>query len=149
VQWPAGVSAEYNEGVAALVEQTPNSIGYVELIYAIQHKLSFGAVRNSAGRYIQADLPSLTAAAGGMTIPKGSDFRLSITNAPGKDAYPIATFTWWLVPREIEDAGKRSALHETLRWILTAGQKQCSMLGYAPLPPAMAQSELQALEATK
>lgn len=143
IGWPVGWGAERNEGVAALVRRTPNSIGYVELIYAIQHELRYGAVQNADGNYVKADLTSVTAAASGVG-DQGSDFRVSITNAPGRNAYPIATLTWWLLP-ENEQTPKRDAVVEFLRWALSAGQKECSGLGYAPLPAAVASEELKAL----
>jgi phosphate transport system substrate-binding protein len=149
VNWPVGTGAEHNEGVAERVETTANSIGYVEFIYAIQHKLSFGSVRNAEGRFIQADLPSLTAAAAGASANMGSDFRISITNAPGKDAYPVATFTWFLLPQEFNDASKKTALIEVLRWVLSSGQNQCSALGYAPLPAEVAAREVQLIDSLK
>jgi phosphate ABC transporter phosphate-binding protein len=148
MSWPVGRGAEGNEGMAALVHQTPNSIGYVELIYAIQHELRFGAVRNSAGNFVKANLPSLTAAAAGVEAAN-SDFRVSITNASGKYAYPIATFTWLLLPADGDPSPKRSAAVAFLRWALTSGQKECSGLGYAPLPAAVASQELQVLSALK
>ncbi len=143
VHWPVGNGAERNEGIAQGVQETPNSIGYVEFIFAIQHRLSFGLVRNAAGRFIQADLPSLTAAAAGTpaAMGSGSDFRFSITNAVGKDSYPIATFTWFLVPQQLDGAAKKTAMAELLRWVLSSGQKQCSALGYAPLPADIAAKE--------
>jgi phosphate transport system substrate-binding protein len=141
VHWPVGNGAERNEGIAQGVRETPNSIGYVEFIFAIQHRLSFGLVRNAAGRFIQADLPSLTAAAAGTPAAMGSDFRFSITNAVGKDSYPIATFTWFLVPQQLDGAAKKTAMAELLRWVLSSGQKQCSALGYAPLPTDIAAQE--------
>jgi len=147
VQWPAGIGVEGNEAVATKVQQTPNSIGYVELAYALQHQLSFGAVRNRAGRFIQADLSSVTAAATGAGTA-GSDVRVSITDAPGKDAYPIATFTWWLVPEDLNE-DKRTALDELLQWMLSSGQKECSALAYAPLPREVVSRQLQVLDKSK
>jgi phosphate transport system substrate-binding protein len=144
VKWPVGVGAERNEGVADTVRKTPNSIGYVEFIYALQHELNFAAVRSSAGDYVKADLDSVTAA-GKSAGAGGDDFRVSITNASGKHVYPISTFTWLLVPADIREPAKKAALRELLRWILTAGQKQCSSLGYAPLPANVAGRELQSL----
>jgi phosphate transport system substrate-binding protein len=146
LRWPTGMPAEYNEGVAATVQRTPHSIGYVELVYAIQHQLSFGAVRNAAGEYIRANLESVTAAA---TAAMTGDDHASITNAPGKDSYPIATFTFLLWPREINDSKKKAALLELLQWALTNGQKECSALGYAPLPHELANRQLQALNSLK
>jgi phosphate transport system substrate-binding protein len=147
VQWPVGEGAERNEGVAETVQRTPNAIGYVELVYALRHQLSYGAVRNAAGRFVQAGLESVTEAgneAAGMT----TDFRVTITNAAGRDAYPIASFTWWLMPKDAP-AKKRAAEVELLQWMLTAGQKDCSALGYAPLPRPVAARELQAVSALK
>jgi phosphate transport system substrate-binding protein len=139
LRWPVGVGAEGNEGVATKVQQTANSIGYVELVYALRHQLSFGAVRNAAGQFIQADLSSVTAAASAMA----TDSRVSITNAAGKSVYPIASFTWWLMPRDGENEAKRAATRELLEWILTSGQKESSALGYGPLPREVVSRELQ------
>jgi len=141
LKWPVGMGAEYNEGVAATVQRTPHSIGYVELVYAIQHQLSFGAVRNAAGEYIRANLESVTAAAGAAMAGEPA----SITNAPGKDSYPIATFTFLQWPKQINDSKKKAALFALLQWALTNGQKECSALGYAPLPHELANRQLQAL----
>jgi phosphate transport system substrate-binding protein len=149
VRWPVGAGAEGNEAVAAIVQQTPNSIGYVELVYALRHQLSFGAVRNAAGEFVQADLQSVTAAAKGAAGAMTPDFRVSITNAPEKDAYPIATFTWWLLPGGLGGTEKKPVLLELLQWMLTSGQKQCSALGYAPLPREIANRELQFLTTLK
>ena len=145
VKWPVGTGEEGNEAVAAMVQKTPNSIGYVELVYALRHQLSFGAVRNAAGEFVQADLSSLTAAGRGAAGAMSSDFRVSITNAPEKGAYPIATFTWWLVPRNLGGTEKKPAFLELLQWMLTRGQKECSALGYAPLPREIANRESQFL----
>jgi phosphate transport system substrate-binding protein len=148
VQWPVGEGAERNEGVAETVQRTPNAIGYVELVYALRRQLSYGAVRNTAGQFVQADLASLTAAASEAPGEMTGDFRVSITNAAAKDAYPIASFTWWLLPKEAA-AAKRAEEVELLQWVLTSGQKECSALGYAPLPKAVASRELQAVSALK
>jgi phosphate transport system substrate-binding protein len=147
VHWAVGEGAERNEGVAQKVQTTPNSMGYVELVYALRNQLSYGAVRNKAGRFVQADLESVTEA-GNEAAGMAGDFRVSITNAAGRDAYPIASFTWWLMPK---DAGgeKRAAEAELLQWMLTSGQKDCSALGYAPLPRGVASRELQAVNALK
>ena len=148
VQWPVGIGAERNEGVASTVQRTANSIGYVEFIYALQHELSFGAVRNAAGQFIQASIASVTAAAAS-SDSSGQDFRVSITDAPGKAAYPIATYTWQLLPEQIDDKNKKALLGELLRWELTSGQKKCSALGYAPLPAQIAQHALDSLNQVK
>jgi phosphate transport system substrate-binding protein len=145
LQWPVGMGGKGNEGVAGLVKQTPYSIGYVELIYAIQNRLGHGLVRNAAGNFIKAGLDSVTEAAAGAARRMPEDFRVSITNAPGKNAYPISTFTWLLVPARIADPVKRKAITELLGWILTAGQKYAAALGYAPLPAALAAQEQRAI----
>jgi phosphate ABC transporter phosphate-binding protein len=148
VEWPVGVGAVGNEGVVEQVEKTPNSIGYVELIYAIQHQLNYAAVRNPAGRFIKADLASITAAATD-AHSAGREPRFSILNSPIKDAYPITTFTWFLVPKTSSDSQRRAAIARFLRWMLTTGQKQSSSFGYAPLPREMVNGELQAVDALK
>ena len=134
VSWPVGLGAKGNEGVAGLVKQSPNSIGYVELIYALQTKLPYGFVRNSSGTFLKADLASVTDAAAGASKAMPADFRVSITNAPGKNAYPIVSFTWLLIPSKIEDSAKKKAIVTFLHWMLTDGQKYAASLGYAPLP---------------
>jgi phosphate transport system substrate-binding protein len=144
VRWPVGMGAAYNDGIAAAVQNTPNSIGYVELIYAIQHELSVAPVRNAAGQFVKADLASVTEAARASS-GVGSNFRQSITDPMGKSAYPIATYTWLLLPLP-EDKNKREALLELVRWMLSTGQKSCSALGYAPLPPDVAANALQSAE---
>lgn len=145
VTWPVGIGAERNQGVADTVFKTPNSIGYVEFIYALQHELSFGTVRNLSGEYVKADLDSVTAAAKAAEPLKENEFQTSITNATGKHAYPISTFTWVLIPAEAKDAKKQEAVREMVRWMLTSGQKECQSLGYAPLPGDLAARELQVL----
>ena len=147
--WPVGTGVDGNEGVATTVQQTANSIGYVELVYAIQHHLNFGAVRNSAGEYVRADLDSLADAASAATGRQDSASMPSIIDPPGKHSYPIATFTWLLVPTGIKDGGKRSALIALLQWILTSGQKECSSLGYAPLPREVAERQLKIVNSFK
>ena len=149
LHWPVGKGAERNDGVAALVERTPNSIGYVELVYAIQHQLSFGAVQNAAGEYIRADLSSLNAAATAEAGGHAAAASSSITNASGKDAYPIAAFTFLLLTEQATDNRKRAALFELLQWVLTSGQKECSALGYAPLPREIANQQLEVLNRFK
>jgi phosphate ABC transporter phosphate-binding protein len=149
VRWPLGTGAEGNEAVATMVQQTPNSIGYVELVYALRHQLSFGAVRNAAGQFIQANLSSMTTAAADAAGTMSLDSRVSMTNAPGKGAYPIASFTWWLLPPDPGSDGKRTAFHELLQWMLSSGQKECLALGYAPLPHEVANRDLQLLSELK
>jgi phosphate transport system substrate-binding protein len=137
VKWPVGMGGKGNEGVSGLVHQLAGSIGYVELIYAVQQKIPYGSVRNSAGNFVKASLESVTAAAG--SAPKmPADFRVSITNAPGKDAYPISSFTWLLIPTPSKDANKGKILHDFLGWMVTDGQQMTSSLTYAPLPDNVA-----------
>lgn len=141
IKWPVGVGQQGNEGVAGMVKQTPGAVGYVELIYALQNKMGYGSVQNAAGVYLKADLDTVTAAAAGAAKNMPADFRVSITNAPGKNAYPIASFTWLLIPTEIPDAQKRGALVNFLKWMLVDGQKDCAALGYAPLPKQVVAQE--------
>jgi len=148
VEWPVGTGAEGNEGMAETVAKTPNSIGYVEMTYAIQHRLNYAAVRNQAGRFIKADLASIaeaeTKAHGGT-----GDSRVSILDSPEKDAYPISSFTWIVVPKTGTSPEKRAAIAGFLKWMLNSGQKQCSSLGYVPLPHDVVAHELQAASALK
>lgn len=138
VNWPAGLAGKGNEGVAGMVKQTEGSIGYVELIYAVSNKMPYGSVQNAAGTFVKASLESVTAAAASVKdMP--DDFRVSITNAPGKDAYPISSFTWLLVPAEWADAGKQKAFVGFLNWMVDQGQSMTSALSYAPLPKSVAQ----------
>jgi phosphate transport system substrate-binding protein len=145
VNWPVGLGGKGNEGVSGLVKQTPNSIGYVELIYAIQNNLPYGRVKNSWGDFVKADLASVTVAAGGASKEMPDDFRVSITNAPGKNAYPIASFTWLLIPSKIGDAGKKKAITDFLRWMMTDGQKFAEPLAYAQLPKTVVAKEMEAI----
>jgi phosphate transport system substrate-binding protein len=146
VNWPVGLGAKGNEGVAGLIKQTPNSIGYVELIFAIQNHMGYGLVRNSAGAYVDANLASVTAAAAGAAKNMPADFRVSITNPPGKDSYPIASFTWLLVPDSIPNPAKRADLKSFLRWMLTSGQSYCAALAYAPLPKQVVAKEMKLID---
>ena len=143
VNWPAGLGAKGNEGVSGLVKQTPYALGYVELVYALQNKMPYGRVRNAAGKFVKAESGSVTAAAAAVMVP--DDFRVSITNASSEAAYPVSSFTWLLVPREIEDRNKRDALVKFLGWMLDDGQKMVEPLGYARLPEAVASKEKQAI----
>jgi phosphate transport system substrate-binding protein len=143
VNWPAGLGAKGNEGVAGMVKQTPNSFGYVELIYAIQNNMPYGSVRNAAGVFVKASLASVTAAAAGVKMP--ADFRVSITNAPGKDAYPIASFTWLLIPSHFQDAARKRAITDFLNWMLGPGQGMTESLYYAPLPKQVVELERKAI----
>ncbi len=146
VQWPVGVGAKGNEGVSGLVKQTPGAIGYVELIYALQNKIPYGAVQNKAGEFLDASLESVTAAASATVNSMPDDFRVSITNPDGKGAYPIASFTWLLFYQNPSDKQTARTMVEFVRWALTDGQKFAPDLGYAPLPQPVVQKELQALQ---
>lgn len=145
VNWPVGLGGKGNEGVAGLIKQTPNSFGYIELIYAIQNNMPYGRVKNSAGAFIKADLAGVTAAAAGAAKDMPADFRVSITNAPGKAAYPISSFTWLLIPEKFSDAGKRDAIKGFVSWMLTDGQNSAEALSYAKLPKEVVAMEKQAL----
>src|SRR5580658_6538591 len=146
VNWPTGLGGNKNEGVAGLVKQTPNSVGYVELIYAIQNKMSYGRVKNSSGEFVKADLASVTAAAAGAAKDMPADFRVSITNAPGKTAYPISSFTWLLIPSKFSDASKRDAIKGFVKWMLADGQNDTEALAYSKLPKEVVSMELKALD---
>jgi len=143
VKWPVGLGGKGNEGVAGNVRQLPGSIGYVELIYALQNKIPFGSVQNSSKNFVKASLASTTAAAVGVKMP--ADFRVSITNPPGKDAYPIASFTWLLIPTNPADANKGKILKDFLFWMLDKGQSMTEALSYAPLPNQVVDMEKAAI----
>jgi phosphate transport system substrate-binding protein len=149
VNWPVGLGGKGNEGVAGLAKQTPNSIGYVELIYAIQNNMQYGRVKNSSGAFIKADLAGVTAAAAGAAKNIPDDFRVSITDAPGKTAYPISTFTWLLIPARITDTAKRDALKGFLSWMLADGQNYVENLSYAKLPKEIVAKELKAINSVQ
>ena len=137
VKWPVGLGGKGNEGVAGMIRQMQGSIGYIELIYAVQNKIAYGTVRNAAGEFVKASLDSVTAAAASVkSMP--ADFRVSITNAPGKDAYPISSFTWLLIPAQSKDAAKGKIIADFLNWMVDDGQKMTAELTYAPLPPSVA-----------
>jgi phosphate transport system substrate-binding protein len=137
VNWPAGLGGKGNEGVSGMVKQTEGSIGYVELIYAISNQMPYGSVQNASGSFVKASLDSVTAAAASVKdMP--DDFRVSITNAPGKDAYPISSFTWLLVPAEWSDATKEKAFVDFLTFMIDKGQTMTAALQYAPLPTNVA-----------
>ena len=145
VKWPTGLGAKGNEGVAGMVRQMEGAFGYVELIYALQNNISFGPVKNTAGNFVKASLESTTAAAASVkTMP--ADFRVSITNPPGKDAYPIASFTWLLVPADWKDKNKEKIIVDFLNWMLDQGQNMTADLNYAPLPDAVKQKERETIK---
>jgi phosphate transport system substrate-binding protein len=148
VKWPRGLGGKGNEGVAGSIRQLPGSIGYVELIYAVQNKIPYGSVRNSAGAFVKASLEGVTAAAA--SAPKmPADFRVSITNAPGKDAYPISSFTWLLIPSQSKDPAKGKILADFLNWMVAEGQTMTNALAYAPLPENVAAKVKEAIKQVK
>jgi phosphate ABC transporter phosphate-binding protein len=142
-KWPTGRAASGNDGVAKLVKEMGGSIGYVEFIYALQNHVSFGRVRNQAGEFVGASLESLAAAS---HAEISNDFEVSVVNAPGAGAYPIASFTWLIVPIHIADVGKRTAIADFLKWMLGPGQAQAAALGYLALPKDLVGKELAAIE---
>lgn len=146
LNWPVGIGGKGNEGVTGLVSQTPGSLGYVELIYALQNKVAYGAVQNSAGQFVKASIDGVTAAAEGAAADMPSDFRVSITNAPGQNAYPIASFTWILMYQNPDDKAQARVMVDFMRWALTDGQRHARELGYAPLPKNVVEMELKTLE---
>src|SRR6266480_111646 len=137
IKWPVGLGGKGNEGVAGQVKQTPASIGYVELAYAKQNKLPYANVRNAAGRFVSPSIASVTAAAAAMKLPKNTDYRVSIVNAPGTDSYPISSMTWILAYQNQQDRVKGAKLVNFLRWAYKDGEKTASSLDYAPLPAPM------------
>jgi phosphate transport system substrate-binding protein len=148
VKWPIGLGGKGNEGVAGSIRQLQGSIGYVELIYAVQNNIPYGSVKNEAGNFVKASLESVTAAAA--SSPKmPADFRVSITNAPGKDAYPISSFTWLLIPEQSKDPAKGKILADFLNWMVTDGQKMTAALSYAPLPESVVAKEKEAIKQVK
>jgi len=145
VNWPIGLGGKGNEGVSGQIKQTPNSIGYIELTYALQNKMSYAKVKNAAGEFVNADLASVTAAAAGSVKEIPDDFRVSITNAPGKASYPISSFTWLLIPEKIADPAKKKAIKDFLAWMLKDGQQMTSALSFAELPKGVVDKEMKAI----
>ncbi|MGD0467690.1 MAG: phosphate ABC transporter substrate-binding protein PstS [Terriglobales bacterium] len=145
VKWPVGLGGKGNEGVAGQIRQLAGSIGYVELIYAVENKITYGSVRNAAGNFVKASLDSVTeAAASSPKMP--ADFRVSITNAPGKTAYPISSFTWLLIPVQAKDPKNGKIIADFLDWMVTDGQKMTSQLSYAPLPASVVEKVKAAIK---
>src|SRR5271155_5166369 len=142
--WPVGLGGKGNDGVSGLVKQTPDSIGYIELVYAVQNNIAYGKVQNAAGRFVKADLAGVTAAAAS-SKDMPDDFRVSITNAPGAAAYPISSFTWLLIPAQIPDAAKRDTIKAFLKWMLADGQGYNEGLTYAKLPKNVIAKESKAI----
>jgi phosphate transport system substrate-binding protein len=145
VNWPVGLGGKGNEGVTGTIKNTPNSIGYVELIYAETNKIPYGNVKNAAGVFVKASLAAVSAAAAGKAKEMPDDFRVSIVNAPGNAAYPISSFTWLLIPEKFSDAAKRDALKGFLKWALADGQNYAENLSYAKLPKEVVAKELKAI----
>ena len=148
VTWPVGVGQAKNDGVAGMVKQTPGAIGYVELIYAVENKMAFADLKNAAGKFVTASFDSVTAAAAN-SKDLAPDFRGSITNAPGAGTYPIATYTWLLIPSQMADAAKKKALVDFLTWMLGPGQKDAQPLSYAPLPKKIVDLEMKQIAQIK
>ncbi len=149
VKWPTGLGAKGNEGVSGQVKQTPGSIGYTELAYARQNSLAFAHVQNSSGNFVEPTIASITAAAAGAKLPPTTDYRVSIVNASGKGAYPIASFTWLLIYRNQADAAKGKTLKDFLKWAYTTGEKSAAALDYAPLPGDMTKRLIARLDSIK
>jgi len=145
VNWPVGLGGKGSEGVTGTVKNTPNSITYVELIYAESNKIPYGSVKNASGAFIKASLAGVSAAAAGAAKEIPDDFRVSITNAPGKAAYPISTFTWLLVPEKFSDAAKRDAIKGFVKWAISDGQGYAEGLAYAKLPKEVVAKEEKAI----
>ncbi len=149
LKWPTGVGGKGNEGVAGLVRQSPNAIGYVELIYALQNRIDYGSVQNAAGKFVAASLDTVTAAAAAAAAKMPADFRVSITNAPGENAYPVSSFTWLLLYENPKNKAQAKVMVDFVKWALTDGQKFAKQLGYAPLPESVVKLELAALAKIK
>lgn len=149
INWPKGLASKGNDGVTGLVKQQKNSIGYVDQIYAVKNKLQYAKVQNKAGQFVDATEASVAAAAASALKVMPADFRASITDAPGKTAYPIASFTWLLIPAKIDDPTKKKDLVAFLNWMLTKGQASCSSLDYVPLPKEVVARELKAIALIK
>src|ERR1700680_3305827 len=145
VNWPVGLGGKGNEGVTGQIKNAPNSIGYVELIYAVSNNIPYGNVKNSSGVFVKADLASVSAAAAAVAKTMPDDFRVSITDPPGKTAYPIASFTWLLIPEKFSDSAKRDAIKGFVKWMLTDGQNYTEQLSYAKLPKEVVAKEEKAL----
>jgi len=149
VNWPVGIGGNKSDGVVALVKQTPGAIGYVELVHAITTKLAYGPVQNSSGEFVKASIASTTAAAAAAIKDMPADFKVSIVNPPGKDAYPISSFTWMLFYQSPKDKTQAKTMVDFMKWALSDGQKFATDLGYAPLPDSIIKLELAALAKIK
>jgi phosphate transport system substrate-binding protein len=149
VNWPVGLGAKGNEAVAGMVKQTPGALGYTEPAYATENKIAFGTVQNAAGKFIKASATSVTAAAAAAVKQMPADFRVSITNPPGDDAYPVASFTWLLLYQDPKDKALAKVMVDFTNWALTDGQKYAADLGYAPLPKGVVDLEMKSLATIK
>jgi phosphate transport system substrate-binding protein len=149
VKWPVGVAAAKNDGVAAIVSQTPGALGYVELLYALQSKTAYGQVQNASGKFVKASIESVTAAAAAAAKQMPADFRVSITNAPGDGVYPISSFTWLLFYQDPKDKAQAKAMVDFMKWALTDGQKLAGEMGYAPVPANVVEMEMKTLATIK
>jgi phosphate transport system substrate-binding protein len=149
VNWPVGLGAKGNEAVAGMVKQTPGALGYTEPAYATENKIAFGTVQNAAGKFIKASANSVTAAAAAAVKQMPADFRVSITNPPGDDAYPVASFTWLLLYQDPKDKALAKVMVDFTNWALTDGQKYAADLGYAPLPKGVVDLEMKSLATIK
>ncbi|MDP9038821.1 MAG: phosphate ABC transporter substrate-binding protein PstS [Acidobacteriota bacterium] len=148
LKWPVGIGQKGSEGVSGMVRQTPGSIGYVELVYALQNKIQYGAVRNASGKFLKATTDAVSDAAASMKAMP-ADFRVSITNAPGAGSYPISSFTWLLIPTHFADPAKGKAVHDFLEWMVLHGEGEAASMGYAPLPKPVADKVAQAIKSVK
>jgi phosphate transport system substrate-binding protein len=149
VKWPVGVAAAKNDGVAAIVKQTPGALGYVELIYALQTKSAYAQVQNASGKFVKASIDSVTAAAAAAARQMPADYRVSITNAPGDGVYPISSFTWMLFYQDPRDKAAAKTMTDFMKWALTDGQKFAGDMGYAPLPKNVVDMEMKTLSTIK
>jgi phosphate transport system substrate-binding protein len=149
VRWPAGVGGKGSEGLTGLVRQTPGSLGYVELVYALQNKLTYGSVQNTSGEFVRASIDAVSSAAASVAPTMPADFRVSITNAPGTDAYPIASFTWLLIYEDGGNPANARALVNFVRWALKDGRSFARDLGYAPVPDNVLDMEMKALDSVR
>ncbi len=149
VKWPAGVGAKGSEGVAGMVRQAPGAFGYVELIYATANHIEYGTVKNAAGKFLLATPDGVTAAAAAAAKTMPADYRVSITNAPGADSYPISSFSWFLIPKQFADPAKGQAVKGFLEWMLDHGESECAALGYAPLPAQVVAMERKSIAVVK
>lgn len=148
LKWPVGIGQKGSEGVSGMIRQTPGAIGYVELVYALQNKIQYGAVRNASGKFLKATTDEVSEAAASVKAMP-ADFRVSITNAPGANSYPISSFTWLLIPKQFSDPAKGKAVHDFLEWMIQHGEGEASSMGYAPLPKPVADKVAQAIKTVK